>query len=89
MKQNPQLQFGTAIALTWLDSKALSGWQYGQNKPSHSPGVIRTIGRVVDNNKFGLTVTTSIGMNKETIDDLTIPWGAIYELEVLEGREIK
>ena len=74
-----QAKFGEAVVLTWHDSRALTGWQYNPTK-AREVGVIRSLGRVVQTSDYGITITSSIN-DHATIDDLTIPWGAIVEID--------
>lgn len=84
-----ELAFGDAIALTWHDSQAGNGWQYDISRPREI-GLIQTLGRVVQNSDRALTITTSIreGRSPATMDDLSIPWTAVEEIQVLEDYSL-
>ena len=77
-----EVSFGDAVVLTWHDSRALAGWQYDNNR-ERVVGEIRSLGRVVQSSDKGITITSSINEHA-TIDDLTIPWGAIQEILRIE-----
>lgn len=79
-KQN--LKFGTAVSVDWLDSKAIGGWSYSPLRV-REPGFVRSLGYVIQASKHALTLSTSIDRNGASMDDLSIPWGCISELEAL------
>lgn len=80
MQQIP-VPFGAGVRVTWLDSRALSGWnpvRLGERRPD----TIVTLGMAIRNDAIGLTVSTSIGLDGHaSIDDLTIPWVAIQSVD--------
>lgn len=82
--QRRRVRFGQAVILSWNDSRAFDGWHYDPSAP-RTPAGIKSLGFVVQGNKEGLVLTTSVGSYGQTIDDLSIPWGAISELEILPG----
>jgi hypothetical protein len=86
MTEKIPVHFGDAVALTWHDSRALTGWQYDPERP-RIVGEIHSLGRVVQSSEYGLTITTSIH-EKATIDDLTVPWGSVIEIQVLEDYSL-
>jgi len=71
-----KIPFGTAVRFCWHDSKSHMGWQYNPERPRQT-AKIQTLGYVVQANDEGITITSSIGTHRETIDDITVPWGAI------------
>lgn len=80
--QKIPVPFGHVVRVDWHDSKALDGWQYDPTMP-RTVGRIRTIGMCVQTSDYALTITSSACLNGATMDDLSIPWGAIVEMEVL------
>ena len=77
-----KLKFGTPVSVEWHDSIAREGWHYDPSV-RRLVAKLRSIGYVVQDDKEGLTITTSLGSRQESMDDLTIPKGAIQGIEVL------
>lgn len=82
--EKTKLNFGEAISFIWHDSKALEGWQYDPTR-KRNVGTIHTLGRVVQSSDEGITVTSSL-CGLASIDDLTVPWGAVEILERLPEK---
>lgn len=81
MQQIP-IPFGTGVRVTWLDSKALDGWN-PTKLGLREPDTIVSLGQVTRNTEDGLTISTSIGLDGHlSIDDLTIPWAAVKYLDM-------
>lgn len=80
-----RLHFGKAVRVQWNDSKSLPGWRYNTSSPRQVAKIV-TQGYVVQTNKEGITVTTSISTEGVSLDDITIPWGCVVNLTLL-GRE--
>jgi len=72
--------FGKAVQVRWYDSKSMFGWTYDDTL-QRGCAKIQSIGYVVQTNKEGIVLTTSIGHSRASIDDITIPWGAIAEIQ--------
>lgn len=78
-----QLAQGTALRVDWDDAKSLMGWQYKYDVPPRVPGRIKSIGFLINVNKEAITLSTSMGHNRASIDDLSIPIGCVTNVEVL------
>jgi hypothetical protein len=78
----PPLKLGDVVYIRWADTKSALGWTYAPAK-KRLPGVIISIGYVVKLDDDVLTITTSLGMKGESLDELSIPRGCIDKLEVL------
>lgn len=78
----PALKLGQAVQIDWADSKSLFGWTYNPNA-KRSPGYIRSLGYVVQLNEECITVTTSMDDRGASLDDFSIPTGAIKSIKVL------
>ena len=79
----PPLKLGQPVRITWVDIKSALGWTYDQTiqrKCAH----IYSLGWAVQENDECITITTSIGENGASIDDLTIPVQCIEAIEVIE-----
>src|SRR6267142_5930927 len=82
--QRRAVKFGSAIQVDWQDSRAFSGWSYDP-KALMTPARIQSLGYVVQSNRDSLVITTSIGNGGQTMDNLSIPWAAVKEIELLPG----
>ena len=80
----PELKLGQAVTVEWADSKSALGWSYSP-KTKRTPGYIRSLGYVVQSNDECLTITTSLDDRGASIDDFSIPVGALRKVEVLPG----
>lgn len=78
-----QLAQGTALRVDWDDAKSLMGWQYKYDSPERIPGRIKSIGFLINVNKEALTISTSMGHNRASLDDLSIPIGCVTDVKVL------
>ena len=83
--KNPNLKLGTPVRLNWADSKSALGWSYDPKK-KRTPGLIFSIGFVVQCNDECITITTSMDHRGASIDDFSIPCGCVTKLEVLDGK---
>lgn len=82
--QRRRVRFGNAVLIRWTDSRAFNGWAYDPTT-LRTPARIQSLGYVVQSNPESLVITSSIGSAGQTMDDLSVPWGAIQELEILPG----
>lgn len=81
--QQISVPFGSGVRVTWLDSRAMSGWHHVR-VGERIPATIVTLGMATRNDDIGLTVSTSIGFDGHmSIDDLTIPWVAITRVDMV------
>lgn len=80
--QRRNIPFGQAVNVLWQDSSALSGWN--SIRVLRRIARVRSLGYVVESNLESLVVTTSISDQRDTMDDLIIPWKCIEELGVID-----
>lgn len=80
--QRRRIAYGTAVVVEWTDSRAFSGWSYDPTTP-RPPAQLQSLGYVVQSNPHALVITTSLGTQGQSMDDLALPWGAISNLEIL------
>lgn len=78
------MKLGNAVLIEWKDSRAFSGWCYDAKGPM-LPAKIKSLGYAVQSNRDSLVITTSIGNEGQTMDNLAVPWSAIFSLEILPG----
>lgn len=76
---------GTAVKIVWVDSVSVGGWQYNLDHVGRI-APITTFGLVVNTKDDCITLTTSMGERGGALDPVSIPWGAINELEIVEER---
>ena len=68
---------GTPVYISWVDSKALSGWvRSGQ----HDVGHVETVGWVVEDHEEQITISASVSREGYNYDPFTIPKGCVKEL---------
>jgi len=72
---------GKAVYILWEDSATIDGWR---RNPSVDIGEITTVGLVVEHDKRGVVVTTSLNDEFSCICPLSIPWSCITKLIELE-----
>lgn len=82
--QRRRVRYGNAVLVDWTDSRAFAGWSYDPATP-RLPAQIKSLGYVVQSNAQGLVITTSLGSGGQSMDDLCVPWSAIFSLEILPG----
>jgi len=79
--QARELERGTLVLLTWLDSVSCHGWKYDPHH-NYQPPRIQSIGFVAAATEEFVTISTSFSPSNEgMLDPLVIPWGSIVELE--------
>ena len=86
-----KLAVGTPVKFKWADSDYAQGWHYPQGVMTYptlspKPTEIATIGWVVATSRDSLIVTTSIGENGGALTPVSVPWRAIFNLEVLNKK---
>lgn len=77
MKQQ-KLPFGRVVSVFWLDSKSETGW--GARDSPKELGKVVSIGYITSCDGNGLSLSTSIATDGQSLDDVSIPWGAIIDL---------
>lgn len=76
------IPFGKGVRVRWMDSSQLDGWQY--NYSVSPPGEITTLGLVIKSSEVALTISAHISpAQRASAGSITIPWGAIVEVEEL------
>ena len=73
---------GTPVLFEWQDSVSSGGWFRDAEKVKEVAWIY-TRGYVVGWDEDSLIVTHSISDSGQFLDPLTVPWGAIVELEEL------
>ena len=74
------LKFGDGVVIVWRDSSGLDGWQYGE--PRVQTQRVITKGYVVANDGEAIVVTGTVVNKMIRYAPLTIPYGAIEEIEL-------
>ena len=77
MSSFSDLQTGQAVTITWLDSRARTGWY--KDKPP-DPSRIKTVGIVVTHDSDSLVLTTSMSDSGYALDPVSIPWGCVTNI---------
>jgi hypothetical protein len=80
--EQQQISFGTGVQIRWLDSSLSEGWQYGFKE--HTASDVSTLGYVTANSPKALTISSHVSVEqKADASAFTVPWSAIYYLELL------
>lgn len=82
----PPLKIGQPVRITWLDCKSALGWTYDQST-QRKLGRIFSLGYAVQENEESITITTSIGENGASLDDLSIPVQCVESIEVIGNNK--
>ena len=73
------------MRISWYDSQSDHGWKYNINTVGEVAKNM-TLGWVVSTNDECIAVTTSIAHIGAALDPISIPWGAIAEIELLDKQ---
>ena len=72
---------GQALRVFWVDSSHRAGWRY--DDPPVLIEEVSTLGWVVNTNRKGLNMTTSISKHGGILSLVTIPWQSVTNIQVI------